>query len=299
MGGCVSAANQRGPVRGRRPWRGKLVAGQTVHATAAAVVSARGGCNVWPAGGRRYYNAQQVNCMGDLAPKTDIGALVGRIGLRVALLSIGPVGAVLNAVLAEVMPALRAERLTVFAEELQDRLTEVPGDVLNLRVRDPQRFDLLEDGMWQAARASSRQRVAYLVNVVANGLKAESAHELDRRHVLRLLAEVNDLEVLILSLHGYASNASREQFFEKHRSALEREFPAMDSPRDVRDRDAVRADYEDHLLRLGLLARQYTPQEIEKAEFDSAGRLKSHWTHVTQLGLLLLREVGCPAELDG
>jgi hypothetical protein len=243
--------------------------------------------------------AQQVNGMGDLAPKTDIGALAGRIGLRFALLSIGPVGAVLNAVLAEVMPALRTERLTVFGEELQDRLADVPGEILHLRVREPDRFDLLEDGMWQAARASSRQRVAYLANVVANGLKAESAHDLDRRHVLRLLAEVNDLEVLILSLHGYASNASREQFFEKHRSALEHQPAAMGDPRDVRDRVAVRADYEDHLLRLSLLARQYTRQEIEKAEFDSAGRLKSHWTHMTQLGLLLLREIGCPAELDG
>jgi hypothetical protein len=236
--------------------------------------------------------------MGDLAPRTDIGALVARITARLALLGMGPVGAVLTAVLTEVMPTLRAERLAVFGQELENRLTDVPGDVLNLRVGDPERFDLLEDGMWQAARASSRTRTAYLANVVANGLKAESAHELDRRHILRLLAEVNDIEMLILSLFGFGSNASRDSFFEKHRSTLGHKPAAMGDPRDVLDRDAVRTDYEEHLLRLGLLGRQYGPKEIEEAAYDSAGRLKSHWTHVTYLGILLLWEIGCPAELD-
>jgi hypothetical protein len=78
----------------------------------------------------------------------------------------------------------------------------VPGDVLRLRLEEPGRFDLLEDGLWQAAQTRSRVRHGHIANIVANGLKAEDAEKLDRRHILRLLGEVNDVEVLILC--GYA-----------------------------------------------------------------------------------------------
>jgi hypothetical protein len=235
--------------------------------------------------------------MSDLTPKIDVGAVVTRIGMKWALLSTGPIGAALVTVIEEVMPALRAERLTTLASELNDLTTSIPGDVLGLRVREPERFDLLEDAMWQAARASTRERIAHLANVVANGLKAEDARELDRRHVLKLLAEVNDVEVLILRRHGFMVMERRAAFTEKH-PELWYEPATYGSTRAETDRSTVQADYDEHLLRLGLLRMRYSRAEIEKPKFDSTGRLEGDWMELSEMGQLLLREIGCPADFD-
>jgi hypothetical protein len=138
--------------------------------------------------------------MGELEPKINITATALRVTAKALLGSIPVAGPPVAAVIDEVMPVLRAYRMESFTGELGVRLEGVPGDVLRLRMQEPGRFDLLEDGLWQAARTSSHARHGHIANIVANGLKAEDAEELDRRHILRLLGELNDVEVLLLTV---------------------------------------------------------------------------------------------------
>src|SRR5687767_940160 len=117
--------------------------------------------------------------MGELEPKINITGTAVRVAAKAFLGSIfPPLGPLLAAIVDEMMPVLRTYRLESFTDELGARLRDVPGEVLRLRLEEPGRFDLLEDGLWQAARTSSHVRHGHIANVVANGLKAEEAEEL-------------------------------------------------------------------------------------------------------------------------
>jgi hypothetical protein len=237
--------------------------------------------------------------MGDLEPKINAPAIATRVVAKTLLGSLPVAGPLLVAVFDEIVPVFRAERLQGFAEELDIRLNDTPRETLIERLKEPARYDILEDALWQAVRTSSRTRLAHLATIVANGMKASDADEIDRRHLLTLLGQLNDVQVLLLSLYGRTSMASRNEYWDKHKEALEHTPATMGSPTPVVDRDRIRDSYGEQLLQLGLLEKNYwTRSSRDELKFDRKGRLEGGTLDISYLGRLLLREIGSPSELD-
>ena len=130
-------------------------------------------------------------------------------------------------------------------------------------------------------------------------MTAHAVTQLDRKYLLSILNEMNDIEVLLLCLHGRSSMKDSREFWEKHKDALEYEHASMASPMPVVDREAIRNGYEDHLLRLGVMEERFTQwNKIASTELDRNGKPKGIRRELSHLGRVLLREIGQPSDLD-
>jgi hypothetical protein len=236
---------------------------------------------------------------GDLAPRTNLPVAVGKIVAKTVLASVPILGPLVSAVIDETVPNQRVERLIGLVEELEARIGKLDPNYLRTKFSTAQFLDLLEDGMWQAARATTRERLEEIAQILSNGLTAEDAAALDRKTLLRLLAEINDAEVVILRSFGFVSRDARLEHIERHSAVFNRVPPTMGAPQEVHDKAALRKSYEDRLVQLGLLRERVpTPSKGQTLQFDTDGSIKGAHKEISPLGRLLLREVGQPAELD-
>ncbi|HEV8363083.1 MAG TPA: hypothetical protein VGQ52_06170 [Gemmatimonadaceae bacterium] len=236
--------------------------------------------------------------MSDIAPKVNVPAIAARITAKTALGMVPGIGPLLVAVVDEITPVVHAERLQGFAEELHHRVLDLASETLAARMREPDRYKLLEDGLRQAARASSRDRISHIANIIANGLTASEARAEDRGYLLKLLDELNDVEVLILCAHSRDTMLSAKEFHERHSEALRREYPTYGDPPELLDRDSIRGNYEQHLVRLGLLEEIYHAPYRKPLALDRYGKPEGIHRELSHLGRYLLREIGLPADVD-
>lgn len=233
--------------------------------------------------------------MDELKLKLNVGTAIAR-GLVSQLPVLGPIA---NEIIGQVLPDRRIERLTSMFDALEARVSDLEPATVRNRFTDPIYVDLLEESMFQGARASSPERIGYIAEVVARGVRAADAARLDRLWLLRLLGEVNDAEVLRLILHG--KRATRSAFYEMHKDALE--IPSLYFGEHAPEKAAkatVRESYDGHLERLELLRRRYhASMRGEPTRHGEDGRPKAHsWLELSGLGYLLLREIGQPADID-
>jgi len=241
--------------------------------------------------------------MGDLEPRVDIPARLAKIlvpAAAAALFGSHPGLAVfLAAAIDQVIPDRRAKWIARLFERVGE-LNAARGYSALPLAQDDERVWLLEDSIFSAARGTSSDRVDYIANILANGLTASDARVIDRRYLLRLLDEMNDLEVLLLCLYGRESDARAQEFWEQHKPSLDCEPACLGSPQPVFDREAIRHSYENHLARLGLLDDRlwFGVRPGEVPEFDTRGRPQGMRLELSPLGRLVLREIGQPSDLD-
>jgi hypothetical protein len=175
---------------------------------------------------------------------------------------------------------------------------------LRERLENPQALDLLEEGLHQAARAVSEERKQQIASVVAAGLSSESLEFMESKHLLLILNEINDIELLVLASHSFSFRTQHEDN-DGWRRATSFEQPTLAAPQPEKDRYALHQSYRNHLVRLGLLqARFQSPPGFryghsskadspEVPQFDyKTGMMKSTGVDVTPLGELLLRKIG-------
>lgn len=200
------------------------------------------------------------------------------------------IGGLLAELVNYAIPNQRVERIAKFAAELEKQLAGMERDVLKARFSSPGYIDLLEDGMHQAVRALSEERIQYIASIVKNGLTDEE-EELDRyKHLMVLLASLNDTEVIILKSYDFMGPQATD-FFETHGDTLAAQPAVLGSSQSEVDRSVIHQDYRQHLVRLNLLAPSFRPTpKGEVPEFDSkTGLPKSNRYKITPLGSLLLR----------
>jgi hypothetical protein len=196
-----------------------------------------------------------------------------------AVLGAAPyVGNLLGELVGVVIPNQRADRLVKFAVELEKRLVTLE-DRAQDQLRTNEHFgELLEEGLRQASRSLSDERRQYIASIIANSLTPDAiAHE-ESRHLLRMLGELNDIEVIWLRSYVDQSMSGDKEFRDKHHDILRPISREMGQPQGEIDRAALQDSYKQHLLQLGLL-------EAEATRSGSTYRL-------TTLGRLLLRQVG-------
>lgn len=221
--------------------------------------------------------------------KRELAAAVTK-GVLGAIPVLGPLVA---EVVGTFIPNRRLERIEGFLKILETEVRDLSHERLRSRFEEPGFVDVFEEGVHQAARALSNERLGYLAALVAAGLAEDDVKALETKHLLGLLGELNDVEVIILRSHAVHPQRD-EEFWKRHDSILRPRPVHTGSTREELDQAAVYRSYRDHLERLGLFRATYrVPRKGETPEFDEqTGTLKGRSAQITPLGRLLLRRIG-------
>jgi hypothetical protein len=219
----------------------------------------------------------------------------GRLALKVALSSIPVAGPLISEVVNEIIPGDRVDRITDFVTRLDERIAGLEQHLIGGALSDPEFIDLIEEALRQSARAISNERRIYLAELVANSLTdLEIAHS-ESKHLMRILGELSDVEILWLKwFYLVKSNKSARPFEELHKDALDFQLPTVGSPESEKDRHAVKKSYINHLNRCGLIQdAERAPTPNEDPRFARMRKLlPSEDKEISQFGSLMLRSIG-------
>lgn len=225
-----------------------------------------------------------------------------RVGLKVALSSLPVAGPFISEIVNEIIPGDRIDRIADFCAMLDERINGIEVNLLTGVLGDPEFVDLAEEALRQAARAISKERRTYLVELVATSLSIEKLEYLQSKHLMRILDELSDIEVLWLKWFHLCSTRDNTALFEDlHKNSLDFRIPTLGSTDSEKDTHAITQSYILHLERCGLIedqARQPIAGE-DRALADRLTRarkaLPSRGKKISQLGILMLRSIGISA----
>ncbi len=208
-------------------------------------------------------------------------------------------GSLLTELAGTLIPNQRIDRLTKFAEALEVKLLKMEEEYVCGQLGDEYFTDLLEEGLRQAARSVSDERREYIASVIANSLSSEDIEYIESNHLLKILGEVNDLEIIWLRSYLVRTMGGDGDYREKHQDVLKPIAAVMGSEQGVLDKKALQDSYKEHLSRLGLLKPSYRiDSKTRLPEYDSSGRMKVSGYELTSLGRLLLRHTGITAGVE-
>lgn len=205
------------------------------------------------------------------------------------------VGGLLGEIISVAVPNQRTDRIVRYLRELEARISTLEESQRKRIRSDPERIDLIEEGGYQAARATSQERIERIALAVFNGLRSDEADVIRRKRLLLLLGQVDEDELILLNAYGQSYGGEGREAWEK----VNRPDPAhMQSSIDEIDREQLFEAGRSNLLRLGLLKKQYRAQRGQAPEFDSTKGDFKHQVEIAYLGRLLLRDVGMPSPID-
>lgn len=234
-----------------------------------------------------------------MGPKKDTEVLAPQTADYVALAAKAVLGAtpIVGSLLVElagvVVPNQRIDRIAEFARDLETKITRLEQAFVQSQLDNPEFSSLLEEGLQQAARAVSSGRRAQIAELIARSLGGQEIAYAESEHLLRLLRDLNDVEIIRLGSYLHQSFAP-DDYREKHKDVLAPALASFASPQSEKDRAALQQSYDQHLERLWLLRVRYAVDSSTKLpEFDSrTGAQKIRGYGLTPLGELLCRQIG-------
>jgi len=211
------------------------------------------------------------------------------------------VGSALTELVSSVIPNQRVDRLARFARELETRLGALGEEVMRLKLRDESLTSLVEEAMRHVVRSTTQERIRYIAALVSNGINKEQISYAETEHLLRILGELNDVEVIWLRGYLNETIGSDKAFRELHKAVLEPVRAFIGSDRSVLDKAALQESYKQHLASLGLLAARYRPdRQLARSSVADPGKsLEIAGYRITSLGRLLLRSIDLSGESSG
>jgi len=213
---------------------------------------------------------------------------------RAALGAVPFAGSLLAEIAGSIIPNQRIERIVDFAKELESRLSELDRSLVRSHLTDENSTDLMEEALRQVARSVSQERRARIAALIANGLKPDDVSFVESKHLLRILGETNDIEVIRLTSHLFETMGSGKEYWEKHKDVLDSVAPTMGSSQRELDTATLQDSYDEHLARLGLLnARHNVDPRTNQLVVDRfTGELEVRGYKLSSLGRLLLKQLG-------
>lgn len=202
-------------------------------------------------------------------------------------------GPLMAELLGAIISNQRSDRFAKFMLELESRVAKLEGNV-NLKelVKDERFTDLAEESIRHAVRAVSEERLKYIASLLTNGIKSEDINLIESKHLLRILGELNDIEIIWLRWHLVPLMDGDNEFRQKHKEILAPIRSHTGSSQSSQDKDSLQQSYKEHLAQLGLLKPRYdTDFKSKQPTFDFSGRMKIRGYDLTQLGMLLLKQI--------
>ena len=219
---------------------------------------------------------------------------------RAALGAVPFVGSLFIELIGNLVPNQRTDRLVKFAQALKSRIDDLEEDSVRSQFESPEFRDLLEQAMLDSARSLSDERREYIASLVATSLSSQEIEYQESKHLLRLLGELTDVEVLWLRFYAVPTLNGDREFRQRHKDVFEVAPAYIGAPRSVLDKAALRDSYKEHLAQLGLLKPTYeTDMKTGQPKFDRfSGGMKIRSYEITSMGRLLLRQIGVSDGLD-
>jgi hypothetical protein len=205
-------------------------------------------------------------------------------------------GGPLAEIIGVVVPGQRVDRIAAYVRELGSRVERLDAEARRGLASNAEKIDLIEEGGYQAARATSRERIGRIVEAVGRGLSERDTDIVRRKRLLIILGELDDDELNLLNAYGRWYGGRDRQAFE----AVNRPNPIhMKSEREDIERNHLYELGQAHLLRLGLLEKNYGyVKKGQLPEFDASSGDFKHTVEISGLGRMLLKEVGLPIAID-
>ncbi len=205
------------------------------------------------------------------------------------------VGSLLVELAGTIIPNQRIDRISKFAQILNRKFSNLEEEFIRLQFSNEEFIDLLEEGIRQAARSLTDERRNYIASSIANSLSSQDIEYSESKHLLRILDEINDIEVIWLRCNFDSSIYNdNDEFREKHKDVLRPPASSMDSSQKELYKETLEQSYHHHLAQLGLLEHRYSMDARTRSlKYDSstvAPKISGY--QITSLGRLLLRQIG-------
>lgn len=160
-------------------------------------------------------------------------------------------------IVTTLIPNLRIERITTFLKQLDDRvelLEEKEAKRFHKRKVDSEYIALFEDGALHAARSTSEDRIKYNSSAVIHGMTSDHISAVEARHLLGLLNEINDIEMVWLCHFSHKRGIGvPDEYYEKHYDILKPISRERGQADEIYEAAALQDSYKDHLERLKLV----------------------------------------------
>lgn len=206
------------------------------------------------------------------------------------------VGGVLAEVVGMVIPGQRADRIAIYLRELASRVEDLSVEFRDGIASNAEKIDLIEEGGFQSARATSQNRIEQIVEAVSRGLSEDDADIIRRKRLLLILGELDSDEVNLLNAYGRSYGGMDRQAFDGINRPVSSHHQ---SPPSAIDQNNLYEIGKRHLVRLGLLKKNYgTVRKGEVPEFDAREGDFKHRLEVSPVGRILLREIGLETPFD-
>ena len=184
-------------------------------------------------------------------------------------------GSLLAELTGTIIPKQRLHRLVDFAGKLEKRFENMDKDTIRAKLTDENFTDLVEETARHAARAVTDERREYLSSLLATGVSEDRISFVETKHLLRILGEINDIEIIWLRFYLNPVLNGDHEFPTKHAAVLEPVRATLGSDQATLDRHALQKNYVQHLVSLGLLER---PLEVDsKTGYPAFDKLSRDW----------------------
>jgi hypothetical protein len=213
---------------------------------------------------------------------------------KAALGAVPFAGSLLAEIVGTIVPNQRIDRIVLFAQELEKRLSGIEQGLVRSQLSNENFTDLIEESLRQAARSVSHERRAYIAALISNSISMQNISYIESKHLLRILGELNDIEIIRLGAHLYDTHGSGEEYRRTHSEILEPVSAYLGSSQQEVDKETLQKSYDTHLVQLGLLGVRFSvDSRTKQPELDSrTGAQKVRGHELTPFGRFLLRQVG-------
>lgn len=227
--------------------------------------------------------------------KSDLGLKSGDIitsTLKSAAGVMPGIGPLLSEIVGSVIPNQRIDRLEKFVQILDEKIGSLKIEVANC-LSDDECVRLFEEAFYQSSRATSDERRLYIASILKNGLCGEVIKYNESRYLLKLLDELNDIEVVWLRFYLVPILNGDIEFRSKHESTLKKVVATIGCDKDTQVKASLQNSYKIHLKNLGLIKSHIKLSKDKMPVFDSiTGEPQVLYTEISSLGRLLLRHIG-------
>lgn len=209
-------------------------------------------------------------------------------------------GSLLSELVGNLIPNQRIDRLTKYVKELDERISRISLEKINPLLTNDDFIDLIEEGFVQASRAITDERRQYIASIVSNGIEEETIQFHESKQLLKILSELNDIEIIWLRFYLVTTIGGDEEFRQKHKNILQPINSYIGADNETMTKAALQNSYKEHLERLELIDHRIRVDNTTKIpEFDtSTGKPKKSYSTITTLGRLLLKQIGLIDELN-
>lgn len=194
---------------------------------------------------------------------------------KAALSAVPFAGSLLAELAGTVIPNQRINRIIKFATTLEKRLLNLEKDFVQSQLENENFSDLLEEALRQASHSLSEERREYISSLIANSLSSKDIEYIESKHLLKVLDELNDIEIIWLQyFQKRRTQKEASDFREKYPEILKPIQVMQATPQSFRDKATLQDSYKEHLVQLNLLEKE------------------DKYHVITTFGKLLSREIG-------